>query len=47
MVAGRAWAQGGEQERAAIELRLAAAAFDVCGAVRYRAAVGRTIVNMC
>jgi DNA-binding CsgD family transcriptional regulator len=43
MVAGRALAQSGQQQRAVIELRLAVAAFDVCGAIRYRAAADREL----
>jgi ATP/maltotriose-dependent transcriptional regulator MalT len=42
-VAGRALAETGEQDRAAAELQRAAAAFDACGACRYRQSAEREL----
>jgi len=42
-LAGRALAQGGESDRAVAELQRAAAALDVCGALRYRESVEREL----
>jgi ATP/maltotriose-dependent transcriptional regulator MalT len=42
-LAGRALAHAGERERAVAELQLAAATFDACGALRFRASVEREL----
>jgi DNA-binding NarL/FixJ family response regulator len=42
-VAGRALAQLGQSERAVTELQRAAAAFDACGALRYRESAEREL----
>jgi DNA-binding NarL/FixJ family response regulator/tetratricopeptide (TPR) repeat protein len=42
-LAGRAFAEAGETDRAVAELRSAAAAFDACGALRYRESAEREL----
>jgi len=42
-LAGRALAQAGQSDRAVVELQRAAAAFDACGALRYRQSAEREL----